>query len=58
MTYGYHANLWVNSTVGGLDEPVNDLIHSLKIEREVREIPTNIASTVLMLLGARTLTGL
>lgn len=36
MTFGYHANIWVNSTVDGLDTPVSDLIHSLKVEREVR----------------------
>jgi len=35
MTFGYHANIWVNHTIDGLDTPVFDLIHSLKVEREV-----------------------
>ena len=37
MTYGYNANVWVNHTIDGLDTPVSDLIHSLKVEREVRD---------------------
>ena len=35
MTFGYHANIWVSATVGDLSTPVEDLIHNLKVEREV-----------------------
>ncbi|KAL6719552.1 hypothetical protein ACLMJK_003794 [Lecanora helva] len=34
MTFGYHANIWINSTIDGLESPVADLIHSLKVERD------------------------
>lgn len=53
MTFGYHANVWVNNTVDGLDTPVSDLIHSLKVEREVGN-PRLKTTAVLTLLGART----
>jgi len=36
MTFGYNAYVRVNNTVDGLDTPVSVLIHSLKVEREVR----------------------
>ncbi|KAK3167556.1 hypothetical protein OEA41_010683 [Lepraria neglecta] len=35
MNFGYHANIWINNTADGFDTPVSDLIHSLKVVREV-----------------------
>ncbi|MCJ1466338.1 hypothetical protein MMC07_004957 [Pseudocyphellaria aurata] len=33
MTFGYHANIWTNATIDGIDAPVSDLVHSLKVAR-------------------------
>ena len=35
MNFGYYANILIKNTADGLDTPVSDLIHSLKVEREV-----------------------
>ena len=55
MTFGYHANIWVNNTVDGLETPVSDLIHSLKVERDVRQSHLSIANTLLISNVTRTL---
>lgn len=34
MTFGYNANVWTNPTISGIDAPVADLVHSLKLERQ------------------------
>lgn len=34
MTFGYNANIWTNATIDGIDAPVSDLVHSLKLERQ------------------------
>ncbi len=34
MSYGYHANIWVRSTIDGLDAPVLDLVRCLDLERK------------------------
>lgn len=34
MSYGYNANIWVKSTIDGLDAPVLDLVRCFDLERK------------------------